>query len=248
MPIIWIILFFIIILISSVLAYRSMRDYEEFPDSDDLSSLFYIAAPQNLTEESLRKLHDLNLSNKRFFSLEKLIKGKEKAWVVFGSRGLAVNFPELNLIELEDYLINTADLAQSSEGKSVNVNQAISWLVSPKKIPDKLLQVTEELGNLVVEDNQKVFIQIILMPIDKPSGGFFQATMRVMVADSDPIKRVELAKRTERAFTASTGLNKFDDTFSEGKRFDSFKLRTLIPKEVAEFYFTPEEVLSIIKA
>ncbi len=247
MPIVWIILFFIIILISSVLAYRSMRDYEEFPDSDDLSSLFYIAAPQNLTEATLKKLHDLNLDNKRFFSLEKLIKGREKAWVVFGSRGLAANFPELNLIELEDYLINTADLAQSSEGKSVNINQALSWLVSPKKIPDKFLQVTEELENLVVEDNQKVFIQIILMPLEKP-GGSFQTTMRIMVADSDSIKRVELAKRTERAFTSATGLNKLEDTFSEGKRFDSFKLRTLIPKEVAEFYLTPEEVLRIIKA
>src|ERR1044071_4017614 len=98
---IWVIAFFIIILISSVLAYRSMRDYEEFPDILSLNSLYFIGNPAGLSPEMMKKLHNFFLIRKHFFSLEKLIKGHDKARVLYGPRDLGKDFPELNLVEIE---------------------------------------------------------------------------------------------------------------------------------------------------
>ena len=225
-----------------------MRDYEEFPDSLSLNTLFYIGNPQVLTVETLKKLHDLNIAGKQFFSLERLIKGKENARVIFGPRELPANFPELNLVELEDYLDND-NLVSVGDEKKVNVNQALSWLIEPKN-SKKTIVVTEGLRNLSVDPNQKVFIQAVLMPIEKQ---LFQTTLRVMVVDPDPIKRVELARNVDQIIKAATGLNKrsfssnkHEDVFSEGRKFDSFKQRSLIPKEVAEFGLTADEVLSLV--
>lgn len=244
---IWIILFFIIILISSVLAYRSMRDYEEFPDTLSLNALFYIGNPQNLTSETLKKLHDQFIQDKQFFSLEKLIKGKEHARVLFGGRGMVHDYPELALVELEDYISDEGSLLSHDDfEKKVNVNQVLSWLIEPKNNPKKLLVVGDELRRLEIENSQKVFVQVVLMPLEKSGESVFQATLRVMIADSDPIKRVELAKSINQIFTQATGLKKHEDVFPESKKFESFRVRSLIPKEVSEFILTGDEVLSLV--
>lgn len=97
---IWIVAFFIIILVSAVLAFRSMKDYEEFPDNLSLNTLFFIGNPQNLTAGSLKKLHGVFLGRKQFFSIERLNKGKERALVIFGPKDLPEILPELNLVEI----------------------------------------------------------------------------------------------------------------------------------------------------
>lgn len=244
---IWIIIFFIIILISSVLAYRSMRDYEEFPEDLSLNSLFFVGNPAGLTEATLQKMHSLLEAGKHFFALEKLMKGKEKAIVLYGPKEVIQNFPELSLVELEDYLTGGGNLGfDQNESKTVNVNQVLSWLVEPKNNLKKLLHVDKGLVNLVLDDSQKVFIQVVLMPLEKGGQKVFQSTLRVMVADNDPIKRVELAKKVNQSFQEATGLIKREDAFPESKRFESFKQRSLIPKEVAEFYLTDQEILSLV--
>lgn len=222
-----------------------MRDYEEFPDSASLNALFYIGNPGNLTAEILKKMHDFFLNQKQFFSIEKLIKGKEKARVIFGPRDMAKDFPELNLVEIEDYLADEGGFSSDDYDKKVNVNQALSWLIEPKNNPKKELHLSDELKHLSVEDNQKVFIQAVLMPVDK-GNSVFQTTLRVMVTDPDPIKRVELAKKINQLISAATGLNKHEDAFPETKKYESFKQRSLVPKEVAEFPFTEEEILALM--
>lgn len=218
-----------------------MRDYEEFPEASDLNSLFYVGNPQNLSEETLKKLHDI--SQNKFFSLERLIKGKEKVWVIFGSRDLVQKLPELGLVEIEDYLSDSAGLQPVSD-KTVSVDHVLSWTVVPKTNPQKQLRVTDQLSEVIVEPDQRLFFQAVLMPVKL---GLFQTTLRVMVFDEDPISRVELAKRTERAFVAATGLNKQEDQFAESKKFDSFKQRSLIPKEVAVFNLSAGELLDLLR-
>ena len=224
-----------------------MRDYEEFPDTLSLNALFYIGNPQNLNIDTLRKLHGHFVRNKQFFSLEKLIKGGEQARVLFGSREMVHDYPELALVELEDYISDESSFfSQEDFEKRVSVNQVISWLIEPKNNPKKLLLVGNELRDLKVENTQKVFIQSVLMPVDRSGEPVFQTTLRVMVADSDPIKRVELAKNINQIISTATGLKKHEDAYPEGKKFESFKQRSLIPKEVSEFILTADEVLSII--
>lgn len=224
-----------------------MRDYEEFPDSLNFNSLFYIGNYQNLNLETLKKLHNHFINQKQFFSLEKLIKGKEKARVIFGPRSLVTDFPELNLVEIEDYLAGeTSLLTPDQTAKTTTVNETLSWLVEPKNNPKKVLMASQELSSLTVENDQKVFMQSVLMPLPQKEGTLFQGTLRVMVAEPDPIKRIELAKKINEIFAKATGLNKHEDNFAEMKKFESFKQRSLIPKEVAEFPLTSEEVLMLV--
>ncbi len=243
---IWVIFFFIIILISSVLAYRSMRDYEEFPDSVSLNALFYIGNPSNINEETLKRIHSRFTQEKHFFSLERLVKGDEKAVVLFGERQMREQFPELSLVEIEDYVGEVNLLAGDGNDKTVDVNQAISWLIEPKSDPKKLLTIGDEFRDLKVGKDQKVFVQVILMPSERAGETVFQATIRVMVADPDPVSRVALAKSTNDLVMRATGLKKHDDNFPEGKKFESFKQRSFIPKEVSEFTLTTQEVLDIL--
>jgi hypothetical protein len=240
----WIIIFIIIILISSVLAYRSMRDYEEIPDTAVLTSIFYIRSPENLKAEVFRKIHGLLFPQKQLFSVEKLYKGKEKAFVLFGPRELIHQIPELNLIELEDYLAGEGEsLMGGDSGKKVDMNQSLTWLIDPKNNPKREIHSGSGLNELAIGNDQKVFVQAVCMP---ENDMHFQTTWRIMVADRDSINRVALAKAAERVFGVSTGLNKSTESFPESKKFESFKMRTLIPREIAPFPMSPDEILDIL--
>lgn len=245
---IWVIAFFIIILISSVLAYRSMRDYEEFPESGSLNSVFFIAKAQIFTAEILKKIHEILLRSNQFFSLEKLYKGEEKVLVLYGPKELSGYFPQLNMVELEDYVSDNGlkgDL-RNSQSKKVSPDEILTWYIEPKRNSKTPLQDKGGLEDLKIGEDQKIFIQAVLSPQSNGGEQMFQATLRIMVADSDSIARVNLAKKVELAFSQSTGLLKHNDEFSEAKKFDSYKMRTLIPKEVEPFPLSVEEILAIV--
>lgn len=244
---IWIIIFVIIILISSVLAYRSMKDYEEVPDDAVLMSVFYIRSPENFKAEVLRKLYEFLLPRREFFSIEKLYKGKEKALVLFGPRDLTNLLPELNLIELEDYLVGEGEsyLGEDTD-KKVDVNRSITWLVEPKNNSKRQIHAGSGLNDITVGETQNVFIQAVCFPEKESPEPVFQTTWRIMVADKDSIDRVALAKKAETAFASATGLNKSSDPYPESKRFESFKQRSLVPKEVAPFPMVAGEIAGIL--
>jgi hypothetical protein len=241
---IWIVAFFIIILVSAVLAFRSMKDYEEFPNNLSLNTVFFIGNPQNLTAQSLKKLHSLFIGRKQFFSLERLNKGKERALVIFGPRDLPEILSELNLVEIEDYLASQTVLSVSD--KLVNVNQTFTWLIEPKINNKKQLHVGIEIKDLQLGDRQKFFIQIICVPESHKGVENFQATLRVMVVDEDPMEKVALAKKIKTTLEIATGLNIHEDNFPEQKKFESFKQRSLVPKEVTQFTLNEEEIYSLI--
>lgn len=244
---IWIVLFFIIILISAVLAFRSMRGYEDFPEDGSVNSLFYIANFQNFTLGTLQKLHDFYSDRDDFFSLERLYKGKDKALAIYGSRDLTQLLPELNLVEIEDYLAGEDELLSGQlSDKKVSVNDSLTWVIEPKNSPKKALQIGQEIKQVELLERQKFFIQCVCMGLKNKSEPFFQSTLRIMVADTDSMERVALAKKVENAFLASTGLNKFTDNFPEAKKFESFKLRSLVPKEVTPFSLSFEEVYNLL--
>lgn len=236
---IWIVFFLLIILVSSVLAYRSMKDYEEIPDALTLNALFYVSSPSNI-DKALSTLHR-KFSGQKFFSLERLVKEDERAIVLFAERGMKKDFEELGLVEIEDYLTSWDGLSRHE--KQTSVDETISWLLDPKTDSKSLLQVKDEFRDLKVKSGQKVFFQMVLMPTGDSQ---FQSTLRVMVADPDPVGRVQLAKDVNLLISNSIGLNKHVDGFSESKKFESFKQRTLVPKEVSEFYLSQEEIISLL--
>lgn len=243
---IWIVLFFIIILVSAVLAFRSMKDYEEFPGSENINSLFFVANSQNFTENSLKKLHKAFLNSKQFFSLERLNKGQERVLVIFGPREIPEILPELKLVEIEDYLADPNSLEQNNMDKKASVNHALTWLIEGK-LNKKPLHIGEELKNLDLGKDQQFHIQIVAIPeaaitdLEK-----FQSTIRVMVVEDDSIERVALAKILTQGLEQATGFNRHQDNFPEQKKFESFKQRSLVPKEVTPFSLSCQEIYALL--
>lgn len=100
----WVALFFIIIAISFLLAYQSMKDFAEKPSALGKDySLFLIRNPQALSIKLLEELHALTLKTGHIITLERLFKGPKSAVVIFGPKSILDNYPDLNLLELEDY-------------------------------------------------------------------------------------------------------------------------------------------------
>lgn len=106
--ILWLILFILVIVLSFILAAKSMWDFQEIP-SQEKYSLFLIRKPQNLNKELLSSLHDNFLKSGWFLSFERLFKGNKSALVVFGPSGILKTYPSLDLLELEDYTAVNAE-------------------------------------------------------------------------------------------------------------------------------------------
>lgn len=115
--IIWYVLFFIILLLSFILAFFSMKDYQEIPSQGREYSVYLIRKPQFLSVQILNTL--LDLSKGKVIALERLFKGKNSALVIFGPRNILENrFSELlGLLELEDYTRVVGEVASWELGK-----------------------------------------------------------------------------------------------------------------------------------
>lgn len=116
----WLALFLIIIAISFLLAYQSMRDFAEKPSALGKDySLFLVRNPQNLSTKLLEELHAATLKTGHIITLERLFKGTKSAVVIFGPKSILDNYPDLNLLELEDYT-------------NVSEYEVIAWEVGTK--------------------------------------------------------------------------------------------------------------------
>lgn len=101
----WVILFIFVILVSFLLAIRSMRDFHEIPQvlGTDYAT-FLIRKTVNVTSDFLNRLHSLMLKEGLLVSFERLFKGSESSLLIFAPRKIIQNFSEeLDLIEIENY-------------------------------------------------------------------------------------------------------------------------------------------------
>jgi len=127
----YLLLFILILAVSFLLAYRSMKDYDKknhFPEK--VGSLYLIRNPKALDSQTIELIANKAALKRVSFSIERLYKGNKSALVIFG---LPVLFEEiyqkLDLLELEDY---------------VHTNQSItdSWSI---KIPENKPKIDFEL-------------------------------------------------------------------------------------------------------
>ncbi|QQG43235.1 MAG: hypothetical protein HYW45_03470 [Candidatus Daviesbacteria bacterium] len=105
MVIFWLLLFIIIVIVSFLLSYQSMRNFQEAPRQTGKDySLFLIRNLSALNTKLLEELHSEFLKKAAFISLERLTKGNKVALVIYGPKKILQQFQsELNLLELEDY-------------------------------------------------------------------------------------------------------------------------------------------------
>lgn len=247
---IWVVLFILIVIISFYLAWRSMRGYQEAPDelSDANTSFapFYVSDSKTFNLNSLAKLHAFSESSGYILSLERLFKGKDSALIIYGPETMPETFPELKLVELEDYLQNPTDSKTSVfNEKKVSLNQSYSWTIEPKNNPKKSLIIKPGfLKSLELENEQRFFWQSVIAPIKGTN--IFQTTIRAMVVDNNPVKKIELAKKMDLEIENYTGLAKKNSPSSNAQVFDSFVKRAITPKEVASFMVSAEETFKLL--
>lgn len=164
---IWLGLFLIILATSFILAYFSMRNYQDALPKGG-SGLYLVRHPAVLSQEFILKLHEALQKQHSYISLERLFKGKEEALVLFGPVTIEKKFPQLDLLELEDY----TNIAEN------NVNL---WEMTLKEGQD--LPAGRQGRSLPpLGENEQFWLQMILRP---QGGEDFQISCRAAVVSGD---------------------------------------------------------------
>lgn len=214
--ILWIILFVLVLLISYVLALRSMRDFTEVPTY----GLFLIRNIQSLNEHLLNLIYqDLQQTNLAV-SFERLFKGQESALVVFGPRTVLTKFIKpLNLLELEDYT-------------NIDKDMVAGWEIGVKNSNQTNNQTSEPVPNL--NQHEHFWWQVTL---------WRESThIRCLVVSADGAKRKNLAQVLPHF--PSSRLTKLPKAFSNEQLFEAYKKRSF-PKDKKEIQDT-KEILKLL--
>lgn len=161
--------------ISFVLAYRSMRDYQEIPQKSDVEyGLFLVRQTENFDVNFLDSIRNSMLNENLIVSLERLFKGTKTALTIFGPKKILGNFiQQLKLLELEDYTsnLNSANFSAWEIGVKNNQNTTI-------ENPNNIFSSMPEL-----RDEEQFFWQVVLGATSKDSS--FQTQIRAVLYCED---------------------------------------------------------------
>lgn len=245
MIIIWLILIALVVVASFVLAFRSMRDYQDIPLANLSYTLFLVQDFQQFNEETLKKIYNFLAQSDGIISLERLFRGPDRVFIIFAPSNFGLNFPELNLLELEDYLAEFMENSiRPEDSKKVWVDDTYTWSIAPKTNPKELMVREGFLQNIPLSQGQSFFWQVVAAPSYKKYD--FQITVRAMTVDPDSARRVNLVKIIEREITESTGLIRNQKQEPSKNLFKAYQLRSLIPQELSKFVLSAKELLKLL--
>lgn len=232
--ILWLALFFIVIVISFVLALQSMKDYQEIPfKSKEDYALFLIRNTENLTAQVLASIREHLVKDGLIISFERLFKGKRAALTIFGPKRILEKFADsLALLELEDYSLNlnTADVHLWEMGSK---NKDLKEQISPEIFKD-----LPSLG-----DEEQFLWQVVLgAKGDKTQA--FQSQIRAAVYAKDPARRRDIVPLFQNMPTGE--LIKVPKPFSHEQMMSFYRSRSL-GKDSDGPLLLPEKLLSLIK-
>ncbi|MEK7617383.1 MAG: hypothetical protein AAB414_05010 [Patescibacteria group bacterium] len=171
------VLFLIVILISLILAFMSMKDFRQNPKDFNLDyGLFLVRRPSSLTPQVFDYLHQEFEKTGLIISIERLFKGRESAIVLYGPRKILINFTTLDLLELEDYTnkLTGASIWQMSARKKNGIRGSL-FLDIPKLFKE-----------------EEILWQIILQA-QKGGSRQFRAQILVAVLISDENRKKEIS-------------------------------------------------------
>lgn len=223
MTAIWI-LFVLIILISLLLAYISMKDFPRSPeDVRGDNSLFLIRDSSAFGEEVLYSLYQSASTMGLILSIERLVKGRQSALVVYGPKAILKSFVSiLDLLELEDYT-NITSLASA-------------WEFGVKKTGD-LKAESLFLRFPLLGVGEQVWYQLVLQA-RKSRKGEFWAQIRVIVISPKQARRDRLFRTL-----GGKGLAKLIQPLSSAQILDLYKKRSIVEKK--RFSITAGEIIKL---
>ncbi|OGE64739.1 hypothetical protein A3I48_04425 [Candidatus Daviesbacteria bacterium RIFCSPLOWO2_02_FULL_36_7] len=226
--ILWIILFLLVVGISFLLALRSMRDYQEIPQTKTTEyGLFRIRQIENFDENILNSLREHINAESLILSIERLFKGKQTALVVFGPKKVLGNFADrLNLLELEDY---AADL---------NHEDTSTWEIGMKNSKnissENLNNIFKNMPELAGED--QFFWQVVL--------GKHQTQIRAAFFNKDSQRREVLIPLLQDLGAGE--LVKIPRPFSKEQMMGFYQLRS-VANDSGMPVLTSSEITQLIK-
>lgn len=232
--ILWVILFALIVAISFLLAYLSMRDFHAVPETEKVEyGLFLIRNTAQFTNDTLHTIRQAMLKNSFIISIERLFKGNKSALTIFGPKDILNQFvSDLNLLELEDY---TLDL---------NTKHIAIWEVGVKYAASvKLKNVEEFFKNFPLLEQEDQFLwQIILTA--KGNVSSFQSQIRAAVYSKESMRRKTLAPILQSLGVGE--LVKIPRPFSAEQMMNFYQLRSLSQDSQGPI-LEPEQVLGLLK-
>lgn len=231
--ILWVMLFALIIAISFLLAFLSMQDYQEVPETNKVEyGLFLIRKTDEFKADILHAIRQEMLKNNFIISIERLFKGNKAALTIFGPKDILDQFSqELNLLELEDY---TLDL---------NTDHISAWEMGIKNSNSSKLQVSNFFKNFPLLEAEDQFLwQVILTA--KGKAGSFQSQIRAAVYSQQPLRRKTLAPILQSLAVGE--LVKIPRPFSAAQMMGLYKLRSLSQDSQGPI-LAPEQIPSLLK-
>lgn len=222
------ILFLLIVFISAILAYLSMRDFGKSPqDFAQYNSLFLIRKVDALTPKLLEWLYQRTEKSGKIFSLERLFKGSESALVIYGPSKMLLELTStLDLIELEDYARQEVEASVWEMG--------VKGKVGPQK--ESLFLDFPKL-----DKGEQVWYQIVLQA-QKGKNSQFSCQIRVAVLSSDLKRRKKLSEALQ---TPKRHFVKIPQAFSTTQILDFYRKRSMVGRTYAKL--TEDEIVKTWK-
>lgn len=224
----WILLFILVVAISILLAYLSMRSFQEVPTSREADyGLFLVRKTLNLTQAVLADFQKLMVKGNFIISIERLFKGNQSTLVIFAPRKLIQNYVlALDLVELEDY---TNDATQKPYVFQMGAKH--------KGETGSLNNFFEEF--LILNPDELVFWQLVL---HAKKDGIFEILPRVAFFSKDKMRLIELGK----SFQNLAGfLHKLPKPFSNEQMIKFYRSR-VFTKGAHNLNLQTGEVLDLI--
>jgi hypothetical protein len=248
---IWLALFVLIIIASFILAYLSMKDYQETPAKSALFGIFLIQNPHHLNNAILNsQFHEIS-KIRSVVTLERLFKGSKSALVMTGPKDVLRKYSEiLNLLELEDYT-------------NIDESAAAAWEVGVKEDVPRPLLIDDLFKDFVqLRTDEQFWWQLTLQtsPIKKHSildflGWLilakksntltFHCQIRAVLYAPDPSRRQQLSERLENSL-GDGKLIKIPRPVTSNQIFGNYKLRSITPADPHLLSLVAEEVLSLV--
>ncbi len=233
--ILWIILFLLIVGISFILAYRSMKDYSEIPKASKIEyGLFLIRQTEKFNAHTLDSLGQLILDERLLISLERLFKGTQAALTIYGPKPTLDKLsPDLNLLELEDY-------TQRLSSQDIYI-----WEMGVRDRKGFSLDGTNHIfQGLQLGPEEQFFWQVVLGPKQDKEHISFQTQIRVAVYSKDPSRKRVLTASLQELKVGE--LTKIPRPFSADQMLDFYKQRSL-SKDSSGPILNSEMVLNLLR-
>lgn len=165
-------LFAVIIVISFLLAFWSMKDFKAIPKGGKTDyGLFLIRNTSAFTEQILQSI--MLADKDSIISLERLFKGTEAALAIYGPKDALSSFIQsLNLLEIEEYT-------------DIEVKRISLWEVGFKNSGKADLKLEKMPFNILkLRQDEQVWVQVLVK-------GAFTLVRVAAIADS-PLRRKEI--------------------------------------------------------